>query len=140
MSIDSATGSITWSPTTSDIGSHAILVDVNDNRGGSTQQQFTLSTIAQPPNRPPLFKSVPVVGADVAAALQLHAHGFDPDGDTLSFSLATATAAIPIANHSFEAQVLTEENATTGSLTDWTFTGGNFAGAWNPAPRVTPVE
>ncbi len=138
MSIDSATGSITWSPTTSDIGSHAILVDVNDNRGGSTQQQFTLSTIAQPPNRPPLFKSVPVVGADVAARYSYTPHGFDPDGDTLSFSLATATAAIPIANHSFEAQVLTEENATTGSLTDWTFTGGNFAGAWNPGPTRYP--
>jgi RHS repeat-associated protein len=138
MSIDAGTGILTWTPANTERGSHAILVDASDNRGGRAEQQFTLSAIVPPPNRPPHFTSIPVVGAAAAARYSYDSNGLDPDGDPLSFSLATTTVAIPIANPSFEAQVLEEDVFTIGSLTDWTLTGGNFAGAWNPGPTRYP--
>lgn len=49
MTINSATGEITGSPTTDEIGTYTILVQVEDGRGGITQQAYTLAVIAPPP-------------------------------------------------------------------------------------------
>ena len=57
--IDSATGLITWQPAAGDLGTHAVTVRVEDGRGGSSEQRYVLSVIAAPPNRPPVFTSVP---------------------------------------------------------------------------------
>ncbi len=138
MNVDAITGRISWDPITTDLGVHTVVLEVDDGRGGRVQQDYELSVIEPPPNRPPLFKSSPNVRAAADNPYRYDATSYDPDGDALSFALETATVSIPIANPSFESQVLAEDAFTIGTLTDWTFTGGNFAGAWNPGPTRYP--
>ena len=46
MTIDASSGKIEWAPTSNDIGNHAIDVKVEDGKGGSAVQQFTLEVIS----------------------------------------------------------------------------------------------
>lgn len=69
MGINSETGEIDWLPSTSDVGTHTVLVQVDDARGGRDQQQFTLETTITPPNRPPKFTSAPVTEATLGRQL-----------------------------------------------------------------------
>ncbi|WP_243146923.1 putative Ig domain-containing protein [Scytonema sp. UIC 10036] len=85
--IDSKTGLITWNTLTTNKGNHTILVEANDNRGGVTTQQFALSVIDVPPNRPPVFTSVPIVDAAINTNYTYQAIAKDADRDTLTFSL-----------------------------------------------------
>ncbi|KYC34733.1 hypothetical protein WA1_49275 [Scytonema hofmannii PCC 7110] len=85
--IDSKTGLITWNTLTTNKGNHTILVEANDSRGEVTTQQFTLSVIDAPPNRPPVFTSTPIVDAAINTNYTYQAIAFDADRDTLTFSL-----------------------------------------------------
>lgn len=67
MSINANTGTISWTPTLTDVASQMVIVIVEDGRGGVAQQRYALSTIQPPPNRPPVFTSTPVVGANLDA-------------------------------------------------------------------------
>src|SRR5205807_4314942 len=89
MSVVSGTGRITWSPTSADLGTQAVIVQVDDGRGGSTQQRYVLSVIEPPPNRPPLFTSTPVVDSQVNTAYVYQAQASDADDDPLTFSLTS---------------------------------------------------
>ncbi|MCI0535158.1 MAG: putative Ig domain-containing protein, partial [Verrucomicrobiales bacterium] len=78
-----------WTPTANDIGSHNIRLHVEDGRGGSAEQHYLLNVISPPPNRPPVFTSLPVVSIRlnsnrslVAAAVFLSGH--DPDLHVIS--------------------------------------------------------
>ena len=103
MAVTSATGRITWSPTSTDVGTHTVIVQVEDGRGGSTHQRYDLSVIEPPPNRPPLFASLPVVSAHVNTPYSYQATAEDPDGDPLTYSLGEAvTTAVVVTNSSFE--------------------------------------
>jgi RHS repeat-associated protein len=66
MTIESDTGKISWTPGTNTVGNYSISVQVKDGRGGIDQQDYTLSVIAPPPNRPPIITSIPVVDARVS--------------------------------------------------------------------------
>ena len=109
-----------------------MIVQVDDGRGGSTQQRFVLSVTEPPPNRPPLFTSLPVVEAFVNTHYQYDADAVDPDGDQLRFARGNATVAI--ANSSFETPPL-NDGAFTGTLTGWTIIGAGGAGTFNPAAQ-----
>ena len=85
--MDPSTGLLTWTPTSADLGSHSFIIDVKDDRGSSTRQQFDLVVLALPPNRPPVFTSAPVVEANVAGQYHYAAVANDADGDLLQFSL-----------------------------------------------------
>ncbi|NEP10260.1 MAG: DUF4114 domain-containing protein [Symploca sp. SIO2C1] len=87
MSIDENTGLITWETTTNDIANHAITVQVSDGRGGTTEQTYTVSVIEEPPNRPPIFTSTPVVDAQINQPYIYDSHAIDPDSDPLEYSL-----------------------------------------------------
>ena len=65
MQIDGATGQIVWNPNQSDLGNQSVAVTVTDGRGGTAEQQYVVSVIERPPNRPPYFTSIPVVDAHV---------------------------------------------------------------------------
>ncbi len=96
MQIDSATGLISWTPTSADIGATSITVRAEDGRGGSSEQRYVLSVITAPPNRPPVFTSVPVVAANVNTPYAYDADATDPDGDTLVYSLVTGPTGLAI--------------------------------------------
>uniref|UniRef100_UPI001E494552 Ig-like domain-containing protein n=1 Tax=Cyanothece sp. BG0011 TaxID=2082950 RepID=UPI001E494552 len=87
MAINSQTGEITWETTIDDIANHQITIEVSDGRGGIDTQTYNLSVISEPPNRPPLFTTSPVVDAYINQLYQYDADAIDPDLDPLSFSL-----------------------------------------------------
>ncbi len=49
MSIDASTGVIAWTPGAADLGSQAVTVRVEDGRGGSDAQSFTIDLRNDPP-------------------------------------------------------------------------------------------
>jgi hypothetical protein len=87
LSINSETGLISWSTAEANIGNHSIVVEVSDGRGGIDIQTFTLSVIAQPPNRPPIFTTDPVVDAYINQLYRYDADAIDPDQDEVTYSL-----------------------------------------------------
>lgn len=101
------TGRISWAPTSGQAGNQEVLIRVEDGRGGSAEQRYTLSVTQPPPNRPPVFTSTAVVDASVGKPYHYQATATDPDGDALTFSLAAS----PPAGMAI--------NATTGAVT-WT--------------------
>ncbi|MCL1475965.1 Ig domain-containing protein [Argonema antarcticum] len=119
--VDSATGKITWNPTAADIGNHNIIIKVKDNFGGEATQQYNLSTINPPPNRPPLFTSIPIVDAKVNTAYKYEALAKDDDGNQLTFSLVEAPVGMTV-------------NANTGVVT-W-MPDGNQLGKVNIKLKV----
>ncbi|MEH1899398.1 MAG: putative Ig domain-containing protein [Nostoc sp.] len=90
MTIDQTTGLISWNTSVSNTGNQAVFVEVNDGRGGITQQQYSLSVIDAPPNRPPVFTSTPVVDAAINTSYTYQANASDADDDFLAFSLLSA--------------------------------------------------
>jgi choice-of-anchor C domain-containing protein len=63
MAINSTTGVITWQPSTANLGTVPVSVQVSDGRGGSAVQDFVVSVSPTPPNRPPVITSTPVTDA-----------------------------------------------------------------------------
>jgi RHS repeat-associated protein len=120
MAVDAHTGKVTWSPQTADLGTQAVDLQVNDGRGATARQQFTISVIDPPPNRPPVFTSSPVVDANVNTPYTYQAAASDPDGtkpsdangETLTFSVVVGPQGLTIGSSS--------------GLVSWTPTGSNL--------------
>ncbi|MEH2110944.1 Ig-like domain-containing protein, partial [Nostoc sp.] len=87
MTIDPTTGLINWNTTTSNIGNQIISLEVSDGRGGTVTQDYALSVIATPPNRPPVFVTNPVVQAYINKQYNYDSNAVDPDNDTVSYSV-----------------------------------------------------
>ncbi|AVH64089.1 beta strand repeat-containing protein [Nostoc sp. 'Peltigera membranacea cyanobiont' N6] len=87
MTIDPNTGLINWNTASSNIGNQVISLEVSDGRGGSITQDYTLSVIATPPNRPPVFVTNPVVEAYINKQYTYDSNAVDPDFDTISYSV-----------------------------------------------------
>lgn len=105
MGIDGATGLIRWTPSIQQTGSHDIMVEVSDGRGGTGTQHFTITVTGQ--NRVPAITSSPNVTATVGQLYSYDVDATDPDaGDVLTFALVSAPTGITI-------------NATSG-LMQWT--------------------
>ncbi len=101
MAIDSTPGSptrglVVWPAAQSSLGSHSVSVEASDGRGGTATQSFTLVVHAPVPNRPPVFDSLPVVNAHVAAAYAYDADASDPDGDVPGYALEQYPAGMTI--------------------------------------------
>ncbi|MGB0743358.1 MAG: Ig-like domain-containing protein, partial [Opitutales bacterium] len=58
LEMDSSTGALTWSPSRSQIGLHAVRIRAEDDRGGSTESEFQIS-VADFENRAPVITSEP---------------------------------------------------------------------------------
>ena len=71
LSVDEESGVLNWNPTANDVGTHSVLVEVVDGRGGIDMQQYDIEVLEERPNRPPVIVSSPVVettlGEQVAA-------------------------------------------------------------------------
>jgi RHS repeat-associated protein len=96
MSVNAATGAVAWSPASKDVGNAAVALKVDDGHGGSAEQDFTLSVINPPPDRPPVFTTSPVVDGNVATPYVYQARATDPDGDPLTFSVVNGPAGLTI--------------------------------------------
>ena len=103
LTIDSESGLINWQTTEQDIANHAITVRVSDSRGGEDVQTFNLSVIAEPPNRPPIFTSTPVVDAWINQLYSYDSEAVDPDLDPLGYTLILGPDGVTV--HPTEGQV-----------------------------------
>lgn len=95
MNINSADGTISWTPTNSQVGDNAVTVVVEDPAGASDSQSFTV-TVANT-NDAPQIVSAPVTTATVDSAYGYDVDATDVDaGDTVSYSLSTAPSGMTI--------------------------------------------
>src|SRR5262245_1400944 len=53
LTVDAANGLLRWNPTTSDIGTHAVTLRVEDGRRRATEQRPASGVSAPPPHRTP---------------------------------------------------------------------------------------
>ncbi|GAB5443698.1 MAG: hypothetical protein Fues2KO_40470 [Fuerstiella sp.] len=94
MSIDANTGRIDWTPTTADIGEHAVTVQVIDPLAAFSQLTYTLRVNAV--NTPPVILSTPPTSGAVGATYLYQVAANDADQDTLTFSLTQAPTGMTI--------------------------------------------
>ncbi|MCU0756987.1 MAG: putative Ig domain-containing protein, partial [Xanthomonadales bacterium] len=91
MSLDTATGHASWTPSAA--GSASVEMRVTDERGASTTQSFQIQ-VTSTPNRAPIFDSAPqgiaYVGEEWRYAVQVS----DPDGDPVHLGLNAAPVAL----------------------------------------------
>ncbi len=90
MAINNATGLIDWLPMGADVGTQAIVVTVDDGRGGSDTRSYVLVVKVTTPNRPPIITSTPVVEGYVNSIYLYAVTATDPDSDPLQYSLLSA--------------------------------------------------
>ena len=96
MSVDATGGQLSWTPTSADVGTHGVTLQVDDSRGGIARQTFALSVSEAPPNRPPVFGSVPNVSANVGLVYEYQATANDADGDTIEYTVVAGPAGLEI--------------------------------------------
>jgi hypothetical protein len=77
MAIDPATGRVTWTPTTPQIGEHEVQLVVDDGHFGSASQAWTIEVFSTLPNQPPVIDSVPTTFAIVGTPYLYDAHAVD---------------------------------------------------------------
>jgi hypothetical protein len=95
MSIDPASGVMTWTPLPGQVGPHAVSVRVSDRDQFSTSRSFEVSVIAA--ISPPLITSIADQVALVDTALQIQVELANPGAGTpLAFSLDQAPAGMQI--------------------------------------------
>ncbi len=95
MAIDAVTGLASWTPALADAGRHDVVIQVEDGRGGSSVQSFTLA-VADSANRPPVFATAPVVASSSGSDYQYPAEARDADGDSLVYALTQSPAGMNV--------------------------------------------
>ncbi|MFO0847151.1 MAG: putative Ig domain-containing protein [Gemmataceae bacterium] len=106
MSIDAKTGLVRWTPTADEVGTQAVVVQVDDGIGNLATQSFAVEVTTDTPNRPPVITSAPVTRGAVGKGYSYPVTARDPDGDPVIFSLIDLPAGMTI-------------DKTTGAVT-WT--------------------
>jgi hypothetical protein len=76
-------------PSSSDVGDHAVTINVSDGKGGHASQDFTLQVIGKNNNNPSISSS-PVLIATEDQLYEYDITAIDQDGDSLTFTLGTA--------------------------------------------------
>ena len=90
MTINSTTGSITWTPTAVQVGAHSVIVRVQDTSGLFVTQSFSITVTAANTNHAPAITSTPAATAQVGQPYTYPVTANDPDvGDILTYSLST---------------------------------------------------
>jgi len=87
MKIDSSTGQITWTPDSTQGGSHEVEVKVTDEQGSADSQKFMLS-IADALNNAPEILSTPIKSVKEGEKYNYRLKVRDKDGDNLEVNLS----------------------------------------------------
>lgn len=96
MQIDTSTGRITWRPTASDVGEHVVRFEAVSSQGSVASQSFSLSVLPVASNRAPRFDSRPVIVATIDEFYRYSARALDPEGQSLSYTLAVSPVGMSI--------------------------------------------
>ncbi|MCG8313491.1 MAG: putative Ig domain-containing protein [Pseudomonadales bacterium] len=92
----STSGLVTWTPGFSNVGDHAVTIQVTDGNAQS-EQTYTL-TIAALPNDPPQINSSPLTTIQVETSYEYQVLATDPEGDDLTFALTQAPAGMSMSS------------------------------------------
>ncbi|MCP4301378.1 MAG: type IV secretion protein Rhs, partial [Gammaproteobacteria bacterium] len=90
MTINSASGVVSWSPGVPDLGTHAVEIEISDGRGGGAQQNYTLVVNDGVSNLPPEITSLAPQFVVEGQLFSYTVVASDPDGDSLTTSLTQA--------------------------------------------------
>ena len=127
MTINSSTGLINWTPTST--GDYNVIVEVSDSGSpvDTTTQNFTIHVGQVSTNQAPIITSTPITLATVNEAYAYNVDATDPDGDTLIYSLTTKPIGMTI-------------NSSTG-LINWTPTSaGDYDVTVEVSDNGSPVK
>ncbi len=145
MTINPATGLITWATTPTDERTHDVAVRVVDGRGGSDTQTFTLTVND---NVAPTFTTAPVTAATVGVLYVYDVNAVD--ADAINYSLAQGPSGMTIdaangviqwtpgATHFAQERVVVEANDGRGGKTQQAFViqlANGLSLAGNVAPK-----
>src|SRR5262249_26106273 len=108
MTIDAATGLLTWTPGAAQFGSQHVVLMVSDARGGTASQVVDL--VVGMPEHAPLITWTAGGPAVVGLPYRYQVTAMDQDGDPITFALTTAPSGMTI-------------NASSG-LVSWTPSSG----------------
>ncbi|MHB8956341.1 MAG: putative Ig domain-containing protein [Pirellulaceae bacterium] len=89
MTVDPQTGRIQWTPGGEQVGTHHVVLEVSDGRGGAAYQDYTVSVQPASTNHRPLIVSGPVTRAVVGQPYAYHVSALDPDGDPIEYRLTS---------------------------------------------------
>ncbi|MBD3320849.1 MAG: hypothetical protein GF350_07125, partial [Chitinivibrionales bacterium] len=95
MIIDSVRWIIEWTPSGMQAGTHEVLLQVSDNRGGIDNQNFAV-TVEEAINIYPEIVSSPPLTATEGSQYEYYMNVFDADGDTMQFALTVAPGGMTI--------------------------------------------
>ncbi len=149
MSIDERTGRIDWLPTTEDLGSQVVTLQVLDTHAAAAELTFDL--IVRAVNSPPVILSVPPTEGAIGATYLYQVVAEDADQDLLSFSLGSLPAGMTIDSQtgqivwtpdaaqegSHELEVIVSDSA--GADTSQKFTVAVAPGQSNRPPSITSM-
>ena len=89
-------GLMVWQPDPNQLGDQWVRLVVEDGRGGSATQEFTIEVTTQPVNFPPEITSVPLTAAIAGEEYLFQPTAEDPNNDTLFWSLEQAPMGMTI--------------------------------------------
>lgn len=89
MTINEVNGNISWTPSSSQIGNHSILLKAN-NTYSEAYQSFIVEVLNV--NEAPVFSSSAVTSVAEDNAYEYYSHAVDPDGDQLAYALLSSPA------------------------------------------------
>ncbi|WP_417538936.1 putative Ig domain-containing protein [Marinobacter sp.] len=90
----SESGTVSWAPSTAQVGSHPVTVVVEDDRGAWVSQAFDL--VVTEKNTAPVITSAPAPGVELGSTYAYQVIASDDDGDALTYSLPQAPAGMVI--------------------------------------------
>ncbi|MEG4506100.1 putative Ig domain-containing protein [Microcoleus sp. F6_B4] len=96
VKVDPATGLVSWTPKTEQVGNHSITVTTSDGRGQPIAQTFNIEVSASATNSAPTITSTPRLYAGLNQAYFYNLQANDPNGDPLTYTLETAPSGMTI--------------------------------------------
>ncbi len=94
MSIDAATGLVTWTPAANQAGSASVDLAVVDPTGHGSEQTFAILARADHPPR--ITSTAPATPTTAGLTYLYNVQATDPDGDHLTYALTTAPSGMTI--------------------------------------------
>ncbi len=86
MSLTANTGSISWTPTATQLGQHDVVLAVSDGRGGEARQAFSVLALSPADNLAPVIVNQPPTATNLAG-LSHQIIALDADQETLTYRL-----------------------------------------------------
>jgi hypothetical protein len=86
---DTATGQLSGTPASSHVGTYSnIVIGVSDGQAAAQLPAFSI-VVSNAPNQPPMISGTPATSATAGTAYTFQPTASDPDGDALTFSIAS---------------------------------------------------